>query len=197
MKIEPKFVVKVAGTLTAISLVVAALLGVVNGMTEDIIAQFNKEKTEAALSAVVTDAGAEFVPMEITDELSQAAASQSGKLTELYEVQSGGSSIGYAMKIVAGGSQGDIEMVVGVDTAGAITGISVVDHSETSGIGTKVTGNEATTSGVGALDQFVGLSGAGSLVVKQNIMPVSGATVSTQGITKGANAALAVVEALA
>lgn len=197
MKIEPKFVVKVAGTLTAISLVVAALLGVVNGMTKDIIAQFNKEKTEAALSAVVTDAGAEFVPMEITDELSQAAASQSGKLTELYEVQSGGSSIGYAMKIVAGGSQGDIEMVVGVDTAGAITGISVVDHSETSGIGTKVTGNEATTSGVGALDQFVGLSGAGSLVVKQNIMPVSGATVSTQGITKGANAALAVVEALA
>lgn len=197
MKIEPKFVVKVAGTLTAISLVVAALLGVVNGMTEDIIAQFNKEKTEKALSAVVTDAGAEFVPMEITDELSQAAASQSGKLTELYEVQSGGSSIGYAMKIVAGGSQGDIEMVVGVDTAGAITGISVVDHSETSGIGTKVTGNEATTSGVGALDQFVGLSGAGSLVVKQNIMPVSGATVSTQGITKGANAALAVVEALA
>lgn len=197
MKIEPKFVVKVAGTLTAISLVVAALLGVVNGMTEDIIAQFNKEKTEKALSAVVTDAGAEFVPMEITDELSQAAAGQSGKLTELYEVQSGGSSIGYAMKIVAGGSQGDIEMVVGVDTAGAITGISVVDHSETSGIGTKVIGNEATTSGVGALDQFVGLSGAGSLVVKQNIMPVSGATVSTQGITKGANAALAVVEALA
>ena len=197
MKIEPKFVVKVAGTLTAISLVVAALLGVVNGMTEDIIAQFNKEKTEKALSAVVTDAGAEFVPMEITDELSQAAAGQSGKLTELYEVQSGGSSIGYAMKIVAGGSQGDIEMVVGVDTAGAITGISVVDHSETSGIGTKVMGNEATTSGVGALDQFVGLSGAGSLVVKQNIMPVSGATVSTQGITKGANAALAVVEALA
>ena len=196
MKIEPKFVVKVAGTLTAISLVVAALLGVVNGMTKDIIAQFNKEKTEAALSAVVTDAGAEFVPMEITDELSQAAAGQSGKLTELYEVQSGGSSIGYAMKIVAGGSQGDIEMVVGVDTAGAITGISVVDHSETSGIGTKVIGNEATTSGVGALDQFVGLSGAGSLVVKQNIMPVSGATVSTQGITKGANAALAVVEAL-
>ena len=197
MKIEPKFVVKVAGTLTAISLVVAALLGVVNGMTKDIIAQFNKEKTEAALSAVVTDAGAEFVPMEITDELSQAAAGQSGKLTELYEVQSGGSSIGYAMKIVAGGSQGDIEMVVGVDTAGAITGISVVSLKESSGIGTKVIGNEATCSGVGALDQFVGLSGAGSLVVKQNIMPVSGATVSTQGIAKGANAALAVVEALA
>ena len=54
-----------------------------------------------------------------------------------------------------------------------------------------------TTAGTGALDQFVGKSGAGSLVVKTNIDAVSGATVTTKGITKGANAALAAAEAMA
>ena len=57
--------------------------------------------------------------------------------------------------------------------------------------------NETATAGTGALDQFVGKSGAGSLVVKTNIDAVSGATVTTKGITKGANAALAAAEAMA
>ena len=126
-----------------------------------------------------------------------AAKTQSGKLTEAYRVVVNGEDAGYAFKIVAGGSQGDIEMIVGVDADLAITGISVVDAAETSGIGTKVIANEATTAGTGALDQFVGKSGAGSLVVKTNIDAVSGATVTTKGITKGANAALAAAEAMA
>ena len=117
--------------------------------------------------------------------------------TEAYRVVVNGEDAGYAFKIVAGGSQGDIEMIVGVDADLAITGISVVDAAETSGIGTKVIANEATTAGTGALDQFVGKSGAGSLVVKTNIDAVSGATVTTKGITKGANAALAAAEAMA
>ena len=43
---------------------------------------------------------------------------------------------------------------------------------------------------------FVGKSGAGTLVVKQNIDAVTGATVSTKGVTKGVNAALAAAEAM-
>lgn len=46
------------------------------------------------------------------------------------------------------------------------------------------------------LDQFIGMSGAGTLAVGSNITAISGATVSTKGITMGANAALAAVEAL-
>ena len=48
MKIEGKFILKVAGTLTAISLVVAALLGATNALTEDKIAAINKANTEVA-----------------------------------------------------------------------------------------------------------------------------------------------------
>ena len=46
------------------------------------------------------------------------------------------------------------------------------------------------------LDQFVGMTGAGSLVVGKTVTPISGATVTTRGVTAGANGALAVSELL-
>ena len=192
MKIDPKFVVKVAGTLTVISLITAALLGLVDGVTRDKISEIEAEKTRIAMSAVAPE-GSEFTDkLEITEDVAAAAAAQGGKVVELYGVKAGG----YVMKISASGSQGAIVMMVGTDANKAITGISVVSHSETSGIGTKVVGNELNDAGVPVLDQFIGLSGSGSLVVKKNITPITTATVSTKGITMGANAALAAAEAL-
>ena len=196
MKISGKFILKVAGTLTVIALVVAALLGLVNSITAGKIAEIDAENTRVAMSAVVPE-GSEFTDkLEISDDVAAAAAAQGGKLTELYGVKNAGADAGYVMKIAASGSQGTITMMVGVDANKAITGISVVSHSETSGIGTKVMGNEPNTAGVPVLDQFMGLSGSGSLVVGKTITAISGATVSTKGITMGANAALAAAETL-
>ena len=196
MKISGKFILKVAGTLTVISLVVAALLGLVDNVTADKIAEIDAANTREAMSAVVPE-GSEFTDkLEISQEVLDAAAAQGGKITELYGVKNAGADAGYVMKISASGSQGSIVMMVGVDADKAITGISVVSHAETSGIGTKVVGNEPNTAGVPVLDQFQGMSGAGSLVVGKTITAISGATVSTKGITMGANAALAAAEVL-
>ena len=196
MKISGKFILKVAGTLTVISLVVAALLGLVDNVTADKIAEIDAANTREAMSAVVPE-GSEFTDkLEISQEVLDAAAAQGGKITELYGVKNAGADAGYVMKISASGSQGTIVMMVGVDANKAITGISVVSHSETSGIGTKVIENKPNAAGTPVLDQFVGMSGAGTLAVGSNITAISGATVSTKGITMGANAALAAVEAL-
>ena len=139
MKIEGKFIFKVAGTLTAISLVVALLLGLTNMLTADKIAAINKQKTEEALAKVVSAADCEFPPMEeIPQAMIDAANEQGGKLSEVYEVQSGGDTIGYAFKVTASGSQGNIVMIVGVDTDLTVTGVSIVKASETAGIGSKV-----------------------------------------------------------
>ena len=196
MKISPKFILKVAGTLTVISLVVSAMLGLVNSITADKIAEIDAENTRISMSAVAPE-GSEFGDkMELTETAVAAAAAQGGKLMEMYPVTNGGAEAGYVLKISASGSQGSIVMMVGVDANKAITGISVVSHAETSGIGTKVVGNDLNAAGEPVLDQFIGLSGAGSLVVGSNITPITGATVSTKGITTGANAALAAVDAL-
>ena len=190
--LNAKFVLKVAGTLTAISLVVAALLGVVNMVTEDRISELNFAATKAALSQVAPE-GADFQAVEVTEDMTAAAAAQGGKLTEIYAMSTGG----YACKVEASGSQGIIEMIVGVDDAGAITGIAVVSNAETAGIGSKVMENQLNKAGVPVLDQFIGMSGAGTLSVGGNVTEVSGATVSTRGITMGANAALAAVATIA
>ena len=196
MKISGKFILKVAGTLTVIALVVAALLGVVNNVTKDKIAEQDAENTRIAMSAVAPE-GSEFGDkMDISDAVAAAASAQGGKIVEMYPMTNGGADAGYVVKVSASGSQGTITMMVGVDANKAITGISVVSHSETSGIGTKVVGNEPNSAGVPVLDQFVGMSGSGSLVVGKNVIAISGATVSTKGINMGANAALAAVEAL-
>ena len=196
MKISGKFILKVAGTLTVIALVVAALLGVVNNVTKDKIAEQDAENTRIAMSAVAPE-GSEFGDkMDISDAVAAAASAQGGKIVEMYPMTNGGADAGYVVKVSASGSQGTITMMVGVDANKAITGISVISHSETSGIGTKVVGNEPNAAGEPVLDQFIGMSGSGSLVVGKNVIAVSGATVSTKGITMGANAALASVEAL-
>ena len=196
MKISGTFILKVAGTLTVIALVVAALLGVVNNVTKDKIAEQDAENTRIAMSAVAPE-GSEFGDkVDISDAVAAAASAQGGKIVEMYPMTNGGADAGYVVKVSASGSQGTITMMVGVDANKAITGISVISHSETSGIGTKVVGNEPNAAGEPVLDQFIGMSGSGSLVVGKNVIAVSGATVSTKGITMGANAALAAVEAL-
>ena len=145
----------------------------------------------------VAPEGSEFGDkMDISDAVAAAASAQGGKIVEMYPMTNGGADAGYVVKVSASGSQGTITMMVGVDANKAITGISVISHSETSGIGTKVVGNEPNAAGEPVLDQFIGMSGSGSLVVGKNVIAVSGATVSTKGITMGANAALAAVEAL-
>ena len=113
-------------------------------------------------------------------------------LAAVYQAQSGGQPVGYAINVEASGSQGTISMMVGIDMDGAVTGVSIVTNSETSGIGSKVMSNEPLTNGTRVLDQFIGKSAAdGVLSVGSNVDAITGATVSTKGVTTGVNAALA------
>ena len=88
-------------------------------------------------------------------------------------------------------------MMVGVDTDGAVTGVSIVKNSETSGIGSKVMNNDPLPSGTGVLDQFIGKTAAnGALAVGTDVDAITGATVSSKGVTAGVNAALAAAGAI-
>ena len=191
---DPKYIIKLTVTLFVTCVVVAALLGLVDNVTRDKIAAINWENTVAAMKAVVADPDATTFSDALQDieAPSAAAAAAGGTLDSVYEVQVGGANVGYAIKVVASGSQGNIEMMVGVDGEGAVTGVSIVKNSETAGIGSKVMENQN-----GVLDQFVGKSAAdGTLVVGTNVDAITGATVSSKGVTAGVNAALAAAGAI-
>lgn len=197
---DPKYIIKLTVTLLVTCVVVAAALGGVNAITADKIAAINWENTQKAMQAVVADpdnTNFSDQALENTDAMVAAATGAGATLDSVYEAQVGGETVGYAIKVVSSGSQGSIEMMVGVDTNGAVTGVSIVDNSETAGIGSKVMSNETLSNGTGVLDQFIGKSVAdGTLTVGTNVDAISGATVSTKGVTTGVNAALAVAGAI-
>lgn len=197
VQMDPAYIIKLTVTLLVTCVIVAACLGGVNAITEEKIAAINKEKTEIAMKAVVADPDNTTFsdPLPLTDDM--IAASGSVTLDSVYEAQVNGESAGHAIKVVSSGSQGKIEMMVGVDAEGTVTGVSIVKNSETSGIGSKVMTNMPTAAGVGVLSQFEGKSAAdGTLTVGANVDAISGATVSTRGVTSGVNAALAVAGVL-
>ena len=182
VNMDPKYIIKLTVTLLLTCMVVAGLLGWVNSTWE---------KTVAAMQKVI-EADDFSDAMELTDDMTAAATAQGGTLAAVYQAQSGGQPVGYAINVEASGSQGTISMMVGIDMDGAVTGVSIVTNSETSGIGSKVMSNEPLTNGTRVLDQFIGKSAAdGVLSVGSNVDAITGATVSTKGVTTGVNAALA------
>ncbi|WP_295581364.1 FMN-binding protein [uncultured Oscillibacter sp.] len=192
---DPQYIIKLTVTLFVTCVIVAGLLGLVNMVTKDRIAAINWENTQTAMRAVVADpdnAAFSEEALENTEAMSAAASAAGGTLDSVYEVLMGGEHAGYAIKVVASGSQGSIEMMVGVDAENVVTGVAIVDNAETAGIGSKVMENQN-----GVLDQFQGKSAAdGTLSVGSNVVAISGATVSTKGVTTGVNAAIAVAGAI-
>ena len=196
-KMDPKYIASLTVRLGVTCVVVACLLGLVNMVTLPRITAAKNAATAEAMSAVMTGDGLIFDQTDVTGDLSGLASAQGGQLTELYTVTQDGESAGLVMKISTSGSQGTIVMMVGTDVGDAVTGVSIVENSETPGIGSRVMSNEATASGTPVLDQFIGKTPAdGTLAVGSNVDGISGATVSSRGVTAGVNAALAVAAAV-
>lgn len=190
VQMDPKYLFKLAGILMVICAIVAALLGVVNGVTADKIKAIQEQKLQASLEVVFP--GAQFEKIPVTEELTALAASADAEsgLEAIYSASTGG----YAVEVTPTGFGGAIDMIVGIDAEGNVTGISVISHAETAGIGTKIAADKPNKNGVGVLSQFIGRSaGEGNLFTvnsgSNQVDAISGATVTTKAVTRGVNAA--------
>ena len=119
VNMDPKYIIKLTVTLFLTCMVVAGILGWVNSITKDKIAAITWEKTVAAMQKVI-EADDFSDAMELTDDMTAAAAAQGGTLDAVYEAQSGGQVVGYAINVEASGSQGIISMMVGVSADGSV-----------------------------------------------------------------------------
>ena len=171
MKISGKFILKVAGTLTVISLVVALLLGLVNGVTKDKIAAIEAEKTRKE----VLPAASEFTELEVSEEL------KANGVTGIFE---GDNGTGYVVTAEKTGYGGAVVVTVGFDTEGKILSVKANVSTETQGVGSKV--GEASM-----LEKFEGLSGDVSGVTLK-----TGATFTSDAVRDGVQAACAAVAAI-
>ena len=169
-----QYVLRLTVTLLAITGLVAAALAGVNAITKDAIAANQEKKTQDALALVLPDAG-NLQKQELTAD--------AGIVSEVY---TDGQS--YAVKVLPSGFDGTITMMVGI-ADGKVTGISVISHTETPGLGAVAAAQNA--KGEAFRSQFVGQEG--TLSIGNQIDAMSGATITSNAVVTGVNAALSYV----
>lgn len=177
-----KYILRLTLTLLIICAVVAGILAAVNSVTAPIIAAAKEEKTLKAIQVVLP--GAEnLVEIPFTDE--------SGMVTKVYCTDSTKLAIpsSYAVEVAPSGFGGAITMMVGINHYGKVTGISIISHAETPGLGAVAAAEN--DKGVSFREQFIGLISGITIGEGNNqIDSLSGATISSQAIVDGVNAAL-------
>ena len=121
---------KLGGILLIITMISGLLLGFANDLTKEAILE-NSKISKDDLNYIMP--AAEKI-QDTTIELDEDS-----DIKELYEAVSGNDTIGYVMKVNVKGFHGPIDFVVGISKDDKVTGMKVLSHNETPGLGAKIT----------------------------------------------------------
>ena len=175
--------VQLGGILCAITLVVALALGAVNAVTAGPIAEQNAQKIKDSLENVMPGAESEQIDVpEVTTETKNAT---SVTILSAYKMTKDGADAGYCVEVGPTGFGGAVDTMVGIDSDGKVTGISVISaSSETPGLGARSTEPEFQA-------QFAGQVGTEVAVAKDggSIDALTGATITSRAVSEGVVAA--------
>lgn len=174
-------------SLFIICLCATFLLGLVNGVTQDKIAQ-NAVETEMNSRKIVM-ADAESFGEKVEGDYTYEGVASPYSYVEAVDAQ--GKVIGYIFVTQSSGYGGAISTMTGIDTEGKVTGVEFLQINETVGLGMNATKDSFK-------DQFKGLSGI--IGVNKNesteteIKALTGATITSKAAAKGVNIALDIYE---
>lgn len=161
--------VQLVVTLFAISAICAVLLGLVNMITAGPIASANVAKTQAAMQAVL--------PADSYNQVEYTGGN--ALVTAIYEA----GDAGYVVQVAPSGFGGNLDIMVGVGADGTCTGVSIISHAETSGLGANATKEDFRS-------QFVGKSNVAVTKDGGDIAALTGATITSRAVCNGVNAAI-------
>lgn len=173
-----KEILRLCFVLTAIAAVSAGVLAFVSQETAEPIARALLEEKMSAVRSVL----AEYDNLPADDTVRVPV---DGDSVEVYRGRMEGVVTGAAFAVTAtDGYSGEIEFMIGVDTTGAVTGLEILRHLETPGLGAKIEND-------GFLDQYEGRSLADPEtweVTKDGgpFVPITGATISSRAVTRAA-----------
>lgn len=169
--------------LLAITLVAGLLLGVVNYVTREPIAEQEKAAADAARFSCFPAAN-DFAVKEI--EIPE----EYGIINNVYTaLDADGNEIGVAMGITTKGFNAGLNLTVGISADGKVTGVVMGSHQETPGLG-------ANASDPEFMDQYKDVPYDPALVVvkvtpaeENEIQAITAATITSRGITDAVNTA--------
>ncbi|MCX7841479.1 MAG: RnfABCDGE type electron transport complex subunit G [Clostridia bacterium] len=175
---------KPAIVLLIICLIVGLSLAAVNSVTKDVIKDRAAKDAEDKRKEVMQQAEG-FEKLEGWKDKAEGAA----LVKEAYKALISGKTAGFVFNVSPKGYAGNIEITVGINTEGKITGVKIGEHKETPGLGSKA-------SEPAFINQFKNKGTEQKLgVVKKKpsneneIEAISGATITSRAVTQGVNAA--------
>ena len=184
--------------ITVITLVAGFALGLVNEITKEPIAHQEELAKQEACQAVFAEADDFTEIIDISNApaiLEEAGLAGLADINEALVAKSGGESVGVVVTVTDHeGYGGDIQFTVGISNEGVVTGISILSIDETAGLGMKADTDEFKS-------QFVGMSAEQPIAYTKTgeegkIDAISGATVTTNAMVNGANAAIALYNSI-
>ncbi len=183
-----KTITQLALVLTLITAGAGLVLSLVEAVTREPIAEQRRLETLRALQAVLPEVDnspdADTVSLPVgKDRKGQDV------LRTFYRGRSNGALAGVAFKVTSPeGYSGNIDIMVGVTPGGTVTGIEILSHSETPGLGDKIEQEEFTR-------QFKGktLESADWRVKKDGgeFDQITGATISPRAVVSAVSKGLA------
>ena len=174
-----KHIIKPALSLFAIAAIVTALLGMARNLTLEPIEKQRKAAQEKTMRAVLTEA----------DNFRELSAEKTGGINRIFEGLRGSETIGYVVELSPVGYSGEINMMVGISKAeDKITGMRVVKHTETPGLG-------ALAVNENFYRQFDGRKLLPLRVVRtspgaDDIEAITAATITSRAVTSAVNEAI-------
>ena len=162
--------------LLIITLAAGLALGGTYALTKEPIAEQTSLAKERAKMAVLPDADS-FQAMELMD---------GADIDWMYEGLKDGSVVGYVSQATVSGFGGKVEVTVGTDTNGVISGVRVggADFSETAGLGAK-------SKEPAFYEQFTGKEYPVDLVKNGGeIDAITSATITSSAVVRGVNSAV-------
>ena len=193
--------VKDALKLVIITVVAGLVLGAVYGITKKPIADQEAKAQMEAYKAVFPKAS----DFKDVDGFSEEAASkviasykntvdghESDVISSAVEaVDASGKALGYIFNITTSkGYGGDIQLTVGIQSDGTVSGYSVLSISETAGLGMKAKDDPSWGK------QFAGKKDGSGSGDDAKIDAISGATITSKAVTGAMNSCLAYFQSL-
>lgn len=177
--------VKLAGILFIIGAVAAGLLAWLNDTTKDLIAQNEAMASmDPAILEAVMPGSVMFNEYEDAALVETIIGENSKVVNIMTAVDSSGNELGEVVRTwsTVKGFNGDMELYVGITPDGQISGVNVISHQETSGLGSRAA-EPAFTS------QFIGRN-AGGEIGENDYDAITGATYSSKSVLSAVNNAI-------
>lgn len=189
-----KKIVHDALILTAFTLVLGFILGLVYGITKKPIEAADEATAKAAYEQVFENAANFEEYKEFDKETAASLMEENGYSDEIVGVQiakdDGDNALGYVITVTAkDGSQANITFSVGIQNDGTVNGYSITSISETPGLGDKAKNEEFYSQFQGKqVDSFSVVKAAPAS--ESEIEAISGATITSKAMTNGVNACI-------